>query len=126
MKNRPLHERIGFALAGIATGWRREASFRTQIGMGALALVALLMLRPAPIWWALVALVVGLILAFELFNAALEGVVDLLHPDIHPEIKAIKDMVAGAVLLLSFASLAMGIAMLVERGPAVLHEWGLR
>ncbi len=126
MKNRPFRARIGFALEGIATGWRREASFRTQAGVGVLALVALLVLRPGPIWWAMIALVCGLILAFELLNAALEGVVDLLHPAIHPEVKAIKDMAAGAVLLLSFAALAIGGAMVVERGPMVLKEWGVR
>jgi diacylglycerol kinase (ATP) len=124
VKNRPLHERVGFAIEGWRTGWRREASFRTQVLVAAAALLALIVLRPAPIWWALMALVVALIMAFELVNAALEGVVDHLHPEIHPEIKAIKDMAAGAVLLLSAASLAIGAAMVVDRGPAVLAEWG--
>lgn len=125
MKNRPFRERIGFALAGIAAGWRRESSFRTQCGMAGLAVLALLVLRPTPVWWALIALLVGLILAFELINAALEGVIDLLHPGIHPEIEAAKDMAAGAVLLLSIVALLVGGAMAIDRGPAVLHEWGL-
>lgn len=126
MKNRSLHERIGFAVEGWRTGWRREKSFRMQVVMGGVALLALIALRPAPVWWALILLVVALILAFELINAALEGVVDHLHPDIHPEIKAIKDMAAGAVLLLSVASLLIGLAMVVDRGPAVLAELGIK
>lgn len=50
MKNRPFRERIGFALAGWREAFARESSFRTQLGMMGLALIALVVLRPAPIW----------------------------------------------------------------------------
>jgi len=125
VKNRPFRVRIGFALAGVATGWRREKSFRTQTGIALLALIALIVLHPAPIWWAVMAVIVALVLALELLNAALEGVVDHLHPDIHPAIKVIKDMAAGAVLVMSLAALLVGVALVVERGPAVLADWGV-
>lgn len=113
MKGGPLRERLGFAAEGLRTGWRRERSFRTHIVSAALAFAALLLLRPAPIWWAAVAIVVAMVLALELLNSAMEGVIDLLHPAIHPEIKAIKDMVAGAVLIVSLAALVVGAAMVV-------------
>jgi diacylglycerol kinase len=125
VKNRPFRERLGFALAGLATGWQREKSFRSQARLGILAFIGLLVLHPAPVWWGLVAVLVSLVLALELLNSALEGVIDLLHPGLHPEIKAIKDMTAGAVLMISFAALAVGAALAVERVPAVLHEWRL-
>ena len=59
-------------------------------------------------------MVVALVLALELLNSALEAVIDLLHPGLHPEVKAAKDMVAGAVLAISLAALAVAAAMLVE------------
>ena len=111
MKNRPFRERMGFALAGWRTGWRREASFRSQAGIAAIAGIGLLLLRPAPIWWAIVAITVALVLALELINSALEAVIDLLHPAIHPEIKAAKDMLAGAVLAISTAAMVVGAAL---------------
>lgn len=122
MKGRPLRERLGFAAEGLRTGWRRERSFRTHIVSAALALAALLVLRPAPIWWAAVAIVVAMVLALELLNSAVEGVIDLLHPAIHPEIKAIKDMVAGAVLVVSLAALVVGAAMVVAN-ISVIEGW---
>lgn len=125
MKNRPFSQRLGFALAGWRAGWRRERSFRTQTVLAGMALLALVVLRPAPIWWALVAMLVALILALELLNGAIEAVIDLLHPGLHDEIKAAKDMVAGAVLAISAAALVVGLALGVERGPVVLREWGL-
>ena len=120
MKNRSFFARIGFALAGWKAAWRRERSFRTQAWFAALALLALLILQPRPIWWAVVAVTCALVLALELINSALEGLIDLLHPETHPEIKAIKDMLAGAVLMISCAALAVATALVVNYVHAVL------
>jgi diacylglycerol kinase (ATP) len=124
MKNRPFRERLGFALAGLKAGWQRERSFRTHVVFAALALLALLVLRPAPVWWGLVAVVVALVLALELINSAMETIIDLLHPDRHPEIKAVKDMVAGAVLTISLAALVVALALVLDSGGALLARFG--
>lgn len=120
MKNRSLLARIGFAVAGWRAAWTRERSFRTQVGFAGFALLALLMLRPSPIWWAIVAVTCALVLALELINSALEGLIDLLHPAIHPEIKVIKDMLAGAVLAISCAALVVALALAVAYVHAIL------
>lgn len=118
MKGRPLRERLGFAAAGIAAGWRREQSFRIHVGVAALALVVLAAMRPAAIWWALFGVVAVLVTALELVNAALEALIDLLHPGIHPEVKAIKDMLSGAVMLAGAAAAAVAVAFVVAHaGP---------
>lgn len=125
MKGRPFRARMGFALAGIRAGWAREASFRSQARLAASALVALLLLRPAPIWWGLVAVCCAIVLALELVNSAMEAVIDLLHPGIHPSIMAAKDMLAGAVLVMSIAALVVAAAMVAASGPHFLEEIGL-
>lgn len=122
MKNRSLADRIGFAVAGWQAGWRRERSFRTQTLVAGLAVLGLMLLRPAPIWWALVAVTCALVLALELVNSALEALIDLLHPGIHPEIKAIKDMLAGAVLAISVAALVVAIALVVAQAPVLMEH----
>lgn len=114
MKNRPFPERLRFAVAGIREGWRRERSFRTHVLFAILAAGALVVLRPTPVWWALIALTVALVFAFELINSALETLIDHLHPDRHEAIRVAKDMAAGAVLVLSLASLVVGVAMLAS------------
>lgn len=124
MKNRPFRERLGFASQGIRTGWHREHSFRTQTMLASIAVLALVMLRPAPIWWAMVAVTCALVLALELLNSAMETIIDLLHPDIDPAIKIAKDMLAGAVLTMSVAALAVGVAMVADSGAAFLKEIG--
>lgn len=114
VKNRPFRQRIRYALKGIRTVFQSEASFRTQSVFAIGAVVLLVALRPRPIWWAVVALTVAAVLAAELFNTALEFIVDRLHPEQHPMIARAKDCAAGAVLILSFASLGVAAALIWE------------
>ena len=123
MKGRPLRERLGFAAAGIAAGFRREQSFRVHVGIAAAALVVLLAVRPTAVWWALFSVVAALVTAFELVNEALEALIDLLHPDIHPEIKAVKDMLSGAVMLAGAAALGVAVAFVVAYAPGWWAGW---
>lgn len=98
-------------MQGWRHGFRTEASFRTHVAALILVITGLFWLRPAPLWWALVALVSGLVLAFELMNAALEKLIDRLHPERHPDIGAAKDMAAGAVLVMACAALVVAGAL---------------
>lgn len=125
MKGRPTRERLGFALAGIAAGWRREHSFRTHVWTFGAVLPVLLVVRPAAQWWAAYAIVAMAVLGLELVNGAVEALADLVEPARHPEIKAIKDMMSGAVMLAGFAAIAVGVACAVAEGPRVMMEWGL-
>jgi diacylglycerol kinase (ATP) len=114
MKNKPFHKRLGFALTGIAEGWRNERSFRTHIFSAVAAIVALCLLCPAPIWWAIIILTIAIVLSAELINAAFEGLIDHLHPEIHPRIRIVKDMAAGAVLIAAIGSLAIAVALAID------------
>jgi diacylglycerol kinase (ATP) len=117
LKNKPFATRLGFAAAGIALAARRERSFRTQAAIGATALLAVAILRPGLVWAAIALLSTALVLSLEMANAALEALIDHLHPGIAPEIGRAKDMAAGAVLLASLASLGIGVFMLLSCLP---------
>ena len=117
MKNRNFVERLGFAVAGLIAGWQRERSMRTHSVFVGLALLALLVLRPAPVWWALVTLAAALVLALELVNSAVETVIDRLHPERHEEMRIAKDMLAGAVLLMSIAALVVALLLFIDTVP---------
>jgi len=117
-KNRRFAERLGFAAAGIRLVFRREKSFRAQCAAAVAAALVLLILRPGPLWSALVALSVGLVLALELVNSALEYLLDHLHPRESREIGAAKDAAAASVLLASLASALVGGLMLLASLPS--------
>jgi undecaprenol kinase len=112
MKGQSFGRRLGFAVNGLYLAFFREHSFRFQVIAGAAVFVALLLTRPSPAWWAIVALAVGFVLVAELFNTALEVLADHLHPEQHPEIRAVKDIAAGAVLISSVFALLVAVAFL--------------
>ncbi|MDN2716633.1 MULTISPECIES: diacylglycerol kinase [unclassified Janthinobacterium] len=114
MKNQPLYKRMGFALQGLGAAFRMESSFRLQCLAALLVLLVLAWRQPAMIWWALLLLNCGMVLAAELFNTALENLIDHLHPALHPSIKIVKDCAAGAVLILSISALCVFVAFLLE------------
>lgn len=113
MKNRRFAERLGFASAGLRLVFAREKSFRTQCALALAAALAIVVLRPGPVWSALVVLAIALVLALELVNSALEYLLDHLHPDLAREIGAAKDAAAASVLVASLAAAAVGALMLL-------------
>jgi undecaprenol kinase len=110
-KNRPLAARLKFALAGLRHAVRTERSLRTQLLLLGGVLLALVVLRPAAVWWALVALISSAVIAAELFNTALEHLADHLHPEQHPQIRVVKDCAAAAVLVLAIGALLVAAAL---------------
>jgi undecaprenol kinase len=114
MKGRGLFVRVRFALAGIAHTLQQEASFQMQAIAGVGVLLAALILKPPLVWLALLAIMVVLVLAAELFNTALEETLDGLHPANAEFVRRAKDCAAGAVLLMSIGSVIVFVLMLVD------------
>lgn len=114
MKNRPFRQRLGFALEGILEVWKLEHSFRSQTVLAVFAILVTVVLHPSFLWAALVVLSIALVLALEMINASIEALIDHVHPDIAPQIKLAKDVAAGAVLIASLGSLAIGVPMILD------------
>lgn len=115
MKGHGFTARLGYALAGLRAAWRLEKSLRTH-AVATLIVLGLLAWCQAPAaWWALMALTIGLVVASELLNTAIEALADHLHPQRHEAIRITKDVAAGAVLVCSLASLAVGVAFIVDQ-----------
>lgn len=64
--------------------------------------------------WAILLLTIALVWVAEFVNTAVETLVDLLSPEIHPLAKAAKDIAAASVLI---AALAAGVVGLLVLGP---------
>jgi diacylglycerol kinase len=99
-------------LAGLAGAWRREKSFRTEVFFVAVALAVTIAIRPGPMWTAIVVISIALVLALELVNSALECLVDHLHPELAPEIKAVKDIASAAVLMVNSSATIVAVLRL--------------
>jgi undecaprenol kinase len=114
VKGQPFSKRLTFALRGIGFAFRRERSLRFHFLAGLAVLAVLLLTQASALWWAIGAVTIGMVIAAELFNAALETLADRLHPQRHPEIGAAKDIAAGAVLIASIAALGVALAFILR------------
>jgi diacylglycerol kinase (ATP) len=113
-KNLPLLKRLQFACAGFAAALRSEHSLRFHLLAALVVFMVLIVFRPEPTWWALVALTSTAVVAAELFNTALERLADLLHPEQHEQIRIMKDCAAAAVLVASVGALVVAAALAVH------------
>jgi undecaprenol kinase len=113
-KNQSLPKRVAFALAGLVHALSSERSLRTQLGILVGVVAVLGYLQPPAVWWALVSLCAAGVIGAELFNTAIERLADHLHPDLHPQIRIVKDCAAAAVLCAALGAVGVGIALVVE------------
>lgn len=97
------------ALAGIAYAFREERNFQIELVLGLTALGLTFFFPLSPAERSIIFLLIGFILTLELINTAFERLLDLLKPRVHPYVKVVKDVVAGAVLIGSVAALLVGM-----------------
>ena len=114
MKNAPFLKRLGFAISGISQTLKKEPSFKFQIFATLGAFLTLITLGANASWWAIFSLSIAAVLGAELFNTAIENLLDGIHPEFHPQIKIAKDGAAGAVLIFSISSLMIFISFLLS------------
>ena len=69
--------------------------------------------------WALLVLAVAMVWTAEFLNTALEVVVDLASPDLHPLAKVGKDVGAASVLIAALSSAIIGILVM---GPPFVEK----
>ncbi|WDF67467.1 diacylglycerol kinase family protein [Sphingobacterium oryzagri] len=95
---------FSFALDGIVTLFKEEANAKIHLTCAILVIIAGFLLQVSTAEWMVLIFAMAFVIALELVNTALEKLCDLVHPEKHNQIKKIKDMAAGAVLLAAIAA----------------------
>lgn len=111
----PLIKSFGFAFEGIATEFKKGRNFRIQILMAILALTLGWILKISSEEWFDLIIVIASVLILELINTAIESMVDMISPEIQSKAKIAKDVSAGAVLVASLASVAVGALIFLPK-----------
>ena len=89
---------------------QRNAWIHAMASVSVFALSLWLGLRPLE--WAIIVLTVSSVWMAEFINTALEAVVDLASPDLHPLAKVGKDVAAAAVLVGALTAVVVGLLIL--------------
>ncbi len=99
------------AARGIAFIFRNEKNFQIECGAAIAALILAACLPLSSIEWVLLLLVIGLVLTIEMINTAIERILDIIKPNVHPYVRVVKDIAAGAVLFASIISVVIGMCI---------------
>lgn len=96
-----------FAALGAYKLLTTEHSVMVQFSVGVLVTIAGFYFEISKSEWLVQTLAIGLILAVEGLNTAVEKIADFIHPEYHERIGFIKDIAAGAVFFAAMTAIAV-------------------
>ena len=100
---------FGYAIEGFVTAVKTERNIKVMLGIAVVAVGSGLLLGLDLLSWIIIFICCGLVIFAELCNTAIEAIVDLASPEIHPLAKRAKDIAAASVFTLSGTSAVVGL-----------------
>jgi diacylglycerol kinase len=98
---------VPHAFRGIISLIRNDNNFRIHLLAVVVVVIVGLWIEFTEAEWLAVIITMGIVLALEAMNTAVETIIDLVSPEYHDLAKKTKDVAAGAVLLFVFAAVAV-------------------
>ncbi|WP_418986988.1 diacylglycerol kinase family protein [Bacteroides heparinolyticus] len=104
---------FGYAWKGIRCCIGKEQNLSFHLIAAIIVVIAGFILSITKIEWTIVILCIGVVIAAELFNTAIERLVNLVSPQQHPIAGKVKDIAAGAVLVCAVTAAIIGLIIFV-------------
>lgn len=114
MNARKFFKSFRYAIEGILTA-AKEQNMRFHFVSVIIVVLAGLLTGLSTTEWLIIILIMALVIGTEMVNSAIERVVDLASPEIHPLAKQAKDIAAGAVLVFAAASVIIGLLIFLPK-----------
>ncbi|MBW8361285.1 MAG: diacylglycerol kinase family protein [Kaistella sp.] len=121
MRKPPLNRSFLNALNGILQMMKSERNFQIELFALLINLFLIVFLKLNAVDTALILTVCFAVLSAEIFNTALEKICDVIHPEFDSRIGFIKDISAGAVMLMAFLSVIVGILVYAKYFKVLLN-----
>lgn len=108
---------FAYAFKGIAYALKLEHNIWIHciLAIAAIALGFFLEIKLAE--WLFIILAIGLVFSAELFNTAIEVLIDFVSPEHNPKAGLVKDIAAGAVLVTAITAALIGLFIF---GPKII------
>lgn len=104
---------FGYAWKGLTSCVGKEQNLSFHFLAAILVIVSGYLLDISRTEWIIIVLCIGMVIAAELFNSAIEKLVDLVSPEWHPIAGKVKDIAAGAVLVCAITAAIIGLVIFV-------------
>lgn len=102
-------KKFHYAFMGLKINFKQERSFRFHIVVSIYTIILAFFMGFTGMEYALLFLTIGFVIAMEIFNTALETVVDLITSKQHPLAKIAKDVSSAAVFVSALSSVLIGL-----------------
>jgi diacylglycerol kinase (ATP) len=106
---------FGYAAAGLKYMLLTQHNFLIHITLTLIAILLGFLLKITNLEWVAIIIVIGLVMSAEIFNTAIEEIVNIISPHKNEKAGIIKDIAAGAVLVLSIVALTTGIIIFLPK-----------
>lgn len=106
---------VGFALKGMFLLIRTEASIKVQFVIALITAAAGFYFEISTTEWILQCLAIGLVMGIEGMNTAVEKLSDFVQPEFDKKIGFIKDVSAGAVMIVSILASIIGLLIYIPK-----------
>ncbi len=108
-----------YAIQGIISSFKTERNMKIHVFIMILVIIWGIIFKISVTEWIVCALLFALVISGELFNTAIETVVDMIMPEINDKAKLAKDISAGAVLVLAITAVIVGLIIFVPKIIAI-------
>lgn len=109
MQKPPLYKSFLNAFRGVFAMMKTERNFQIELLAFFINLFLIFYLKLTSADAALILLASAAVLSAEIFNTAIEKICDIIQPDFDQRIGFIKDIAAGAVVLIAVISVIIGV-----------------
>lgn len=106
---------LGFAIKGALKLITTEHSIMVQSTIAVLLIIAGFYFKISREEWMFQTFAIGLVLAIEGLNTAVEKIADFIHPEFHNRIGFIKDIAAGAVFFAALTAIIIGCFIYIPK-----------
>lgn len=104
-----------YAGTGIFSAFKSELNMQAHFCVMLLVILCGIVFEISLSEWRTCIILFGVVIGAEIFNTAIETVVDLVMPNINEKAKLAKDLAAGAVLIIAISAAIVGLTIFVPK-----------
>lgn len=106
---------FGFAINGIRQCFITEQNFRIHTVAAIVAIILAFVFNVSGFEWIAILFCIAFVISMEMLNTAIEKLCDVVHKEMHPLIKKVKDISAAAVLVSAIFSAIAGLIIFLPK-----------
>lgn len=115
MKNKKLINSFKYAFTGMWSAYKSERNMKIHIAVAILIILFGVFLQISTYEWLACIVCFAMVIGAEMFNTAIETVVDIAMPKKDERAKKAKDVAAGAVLVFAIGSAIIGSIIFIPK-----------